>query len=67
MDILNIARQSGMTVVLDARIGQVEYHSVHGSVDALQKLIDTVAESLSNISGTRTINLVDAGRKEPNA
>jgi imidazoleglycerol phosphate dehydratase HisB len=37
MDILNLARQSGMTVVLDARIGQQEYHSVHSSVAALER------------------------------
>ena len=32
MDIVDIARQSGMTVVLEARIGRQEYHSVHGSL-----------------------------------
>jgi hypothetical protein len=37
MDVLNLARQSGMTVVLDARIGQQEYHSVHSSVAALER------------------------------
>ncbi|WP_167760156.1 hypothetical protein [Paraburkholderia pallida] len=37
MDILNVARQSGMTIVLDARIGQQEYHSVHSSVAALER------------------------------
>lgn len=52
MDLLNIARQSGMTVVLDARIGQVEYHSVHGSVTALQKLVETIIASLRE-DGTR--------------
>ncbi|CAB3746582.1 hypothetical protein [Paraburkholderia solisilvae] len=35
MDILKLARQSGMQVVLDARIGNAEYHSVHGSVSSL--------------------------------
>ena len=37
MDILNLARQSGMTVVLDARIGQQEYRSVYSSVAALER------------------------------
>jgi len=37
MDILSLARQSGMTIVLDARIGQQEYHSVHSSVAALER------------------------------
>jgi hypothetical protein len=37
MDILKLAKDSGMQVVLDARIGNAEYHSVHGSVAALVK------------------------------
>ncbi|HEY3599161.1 MAG TPA: hypothetical protein VGL08_16805 [Paraburkholderia sp.] len=35
MDILKLAQESGMLVVLDARIGDVEYHSVHGTVSSL--------------------------------
>jgi hypothetical protein len=42
MDILDIARQAGMTVVLEARIGRQEYHSVHGSLDALQSFAERV-------------------------
>jgi len=42
MDILDIAREAGMTVVLEARIGRQEYHSVHGSLDALQRFADRV-------------------------
>ena len=48
MDILNLARQSGMTVVLDARIGQEEYHSVRSSVAALERfaaLIEAVRQA----------------------
>ncbi|MGF6770259.1 hypothetical protein P3T18_002738 [Paraburkholderia sp. GAS199] len=42
MDIIDMARQSGMAVVLDARIGREEYHSVCGSLAALQKFADAI-------------------------
>jgi hypothetical protein len=45
MDILDVARQAGMTVVLEARIGRQEYHSVHGSLAALQSFAERVRES----------------------
>ena len=37
MDIVEIATQSGMLVILDGRIGQQEYRSVHGSLQSLQR------------------------------
>ncbi|MGA7781867.1 MAG: hypothetical protein WCA85_29725 [Paraburkholderia sp.] len=43
MDILDLARRSGMTVVLDARIGRQEYHTVHSSVAALERFAQLVA------------------------
>lgn len=43
MDIIDVARASGLTVILDGRIGREEYQSVCGSVSALQRF----AESLS--------------------
>jgi hypothetical protein len=46
MDILEIARKSGMTVTLDARIGREEYRTVHGSVAALERFSELVAASL---------------------
>lgn len=45
MDILDIARQAGMTVVLEARIGRQEYHSVHGSIAALESFAERVRAS----------------------
>ncbi|MFM0237850.1 hypothetical protein [Paraburkholderia phytofirmans] len=48
MDVLEIARKSGMTVILDARIGQIEYHSVYGSVNSLKKLIETIVALVSD-------------------
>jgi hypothetical protein len=46
MDILELARKSGMTVVLDAKIGRQEYRTVHGSVVALERFAELVADSL---------------------
>jgi hypothetical protein len=46
MDILDMARKSGMTVVLDAKIGRQEYHTVYGSVTALEHFAELVAASL---------------------
>jgi hypothetical protein len=45
MDILDMARKAGMTVVLDAKIGRQEYHTVHGSVTALELFAELVAAS----------------------
>ncbi|KAA1007782.1 hypothetical protein FVF58_24040 [Paraburkholderia panacisoli] len=47
MDILEMARNSGMLVMLDGRIGREEYHSVSGSLQALQRFADALRESLS--------------------
>jgi hypothetical protein len=46
MDILDLARQSGMTVVLDAKIGRQEYHTVHASLTALAQFAELVAQSV---------------------
>jgi hypothetical protein len=46
MDIVDLARQSGMTVVLDARIGHQEYQTVYGSVTALERFAKLVAASV---------------------
>ncbi|WP_082862308.1 hypothetical protein [Caballeronia hypogeia] len=45
-DVLRMARKSGMTVLLDGRIGQQAYTSVSGSADALQKFAHDVEASL---------------------
>jgi hypothetical protein len=37
MDIIDMARASGLTVILDGRIGRQEYQSVCGSLSALQR------------------------------
>ncbi|MGE8159211.1 hypothetical protein ACQKRQ_03520 [Paraburkholderia sp. NPDC080076] len=48
MDIIDMARQSGMAVILDARIGREEYHSVCGSLSALQKFADAIRQAPVN-------------------
>jgi hypothetical protein len=45
MDIVEIARKSGMTIVLDAKIGRQEYQTVHGSLPALQRFAELVCAS----------------------
>jgi hypothetical protein len=46
MDILDLARKSGMTVVLDAKIGREEYYSVHSSISALELFAQMVRASM---------------------
>jgi hypothetical protein len=46
MDILGMARKAGMVVVLDAKIGRQEYHTVHDSVKALELFAELAAASL---------------------
>jgi hypothetical protein len=45
MNIIEMARESGMAVILDARIGREEYHSVCGSLSALQKFADAIRQT----------------------
>ncbi len=47
MDILELARNSGMLVTLDARIGREEYRSVYGSLQALERFAAAVRESIA--------------------
>lgn len=42
MDIIELAREAGLQVLLDARIGSLTYHSVCGSLTALQRFADAV-------------------------
>jgi hypothetical protein len=46
MDIFEMARKAGMTIVLGAKIGRQEYQMVYGSVKALESFADLVAASL---------------------
>lgn len=40
MDIIEMARAAGLTVLLDGKIGREEYHSVSGSLPALRRFGD---------------------------
>ena len=42
MDIIDMARASGLTVILDGRIGREEYQSVCGSMAALERFADSL-------------------------
>jgi hypothetical protein len=42
MDILKIARESGLAIVLDGKIGREEYTSVSGSMSALLRFAEAV-------------------------
>jgi hypothetical protein len=42
VDIIELAREAGLQVLLDARIGTLTYHSVSGSLTALQRFADAV-------------------------
>ncbi|WP_206958497.1 hypothetical protein [Trinickia acidisoli] len=42
MDIIELARQAGLQVLLDARIGSQTYHSICGSLPALQRFAEAV-------------------------
>src|SRR5690349_3793855 len=44
MDIIDLARESGLTLILDGRIGRVEYHSVCGSISALSRFAESVCQ-----------------------
>ncbi|MFX1687626.1 hypothetical protein [Paraburkholderia sp. A2RI-6] len=44
MDIIDRARASGLTVILDGRIGREEYQSVCGSISALQRFAESLRQ-----------------------
>jgi hypothetical protein len=51
MDIIDMARASGMAVILDGRIGREEYQSVCGSLSALQRFAEAVRQGTVQQSG----------------
>ena len=48
MNIVNMAHASGLTVILDGRIGREEYQSVCGSVSALQRFAEAVRQDAAS-------------------
>lgn len=51
MNLVEMARASGMAIILDGRIGREEYQSVHGSLAALQRLADAIRVATVNERG----------------
>ena len=49
MNVLELAADAGMLVVLDGRIGRTEYRSVHGTMDAFQRFVHALESALPNI------------------
>ncbi|MEA3120445.1 MAG: hypothetical protein QOI13_3715 [Paraburkholderia sp.] len=54
MDIVKLAKDAGMLVVLDGRIGREEYRSVYGSMQALQRFAEALRASLADETNCRT-------------
>jgi hypothetical protein len=48
MDIVKLARSSGLQILLDARIGRETYHSVSGSLSSLQRFADAVRAAVED-------------------
>ncbi|MFL9962434.1 hypothetical protein PQR02_15285 [Paraburkholderia sediminicola] len=48
MNIVDMARASGLAVILDGRIGREEYQSVCGSVSALQRFAEAVCQGAAS-------------------
>ncbi|TDY21502.1 hypothetical protein B0G81_1717 [Paraburkholderia sp. BL6665CI2N2] len=48
MNILELAGNAGMLVVLDGRIGCTEYRSVHGTLDAFQRFVHALESASVN-------------------
>ncbi|MDG0027570.1 hypothetical protein [Trinickia sp. Y13] len=57
MDILELARQAGLQVLLDARIGSQTYHSVSGSLPALQRFADAIEAHARDASAAQRDSL----------
>ncbi|ANB74953.1 hypothetical protein AYM40_21165 [Paraburkholderia phytofirmans OLGA172] len=49
MNILKLAGDAGMLVVLDGRIGCTEYRSVHGTLDAFHRFVQALESALTNV------------------
>jgi hypothetical protein len=48
MNILKLAGDAGMLIVLDGKIGRTEYRSIHGTLDAFQRFVRALESALAN-------------------
>ncbi|MFM0627891.1 hypothetical protein [Paraburkholderia xenovorans] len=53
MDVLRVAQEAGLAVLLEARIGQQEYSSVSGSKDALLRFAEAIRVAMVEELGLR--------------
>jgi hypothetical protein len=49
MNIIDLATRAGLLVLLDARIGNETYHSVCGSLAALQRFADAIGSATQTV------------------
>ena len=52
MNIIDLATRAGLLVLLDARIGNETYHSVCGSLAALQRFADAIGSAAEAVRPT---------------
>lgn len=55
MNLLQIARESGMAVILDGRIGREEYQSVCGSLAALERFANAIRIATASENRQRSL------------
>ena len=65
MDLIEMAKKSGMQVLLDAQIGSQLYHSVCGPLSSLQRFADEVGKALAAEAAARAA--VESASEEPEA
>jgi hypothetical protein len=53
VDLIEMAKKSGMQVLLDAQIGSQMYHSVCGPLASLQRFADEVGKALAAEAAAR--------------
>jgi len=61
VDLIEMAKKSGMQVLLDAQIGSQMYHSVCGPLSSLQRFAEEVGKALAAESAAQTADSVSEG------
>jgi hypothetical protein len=63
MNLMEMATEAGLQILLDARIGSLTYHSVSGPLPALQRFADAVKAATLAESRKRRKSRSDAKRR----
>lgn len=58
VDLIEMAKKSGMQVLLDAQIGSQMYHSVCGPLSSLQRFAEEVGKALAAQAAAQTADSV---------